>query len=283
MVGGDPVYQMVGKHATAQQISELRHEYGFDKSFPLQYVDYLKQVATFDYGRSYATKQEISRMIVDGISPSLTLTVPAFVITTILAILIGLLVSYFRGKAIDKITVVLCVFGMSIPSLAYILFGQYFFAYKWGMFPISGFEPAWPDRLEYVALPTVIMVMLGLGYDVRFYRTSVLEEASQDYVRTARAKGLSEPRVFLKHVLKNSMVPIITNVVIEIPLLILGAFLLESFFGIPGLGGITINAIHNSDFPVIKAMATLQALLLILGNLMTDVMYTFADPRVSLK
>lgn len=283
MVGGDPTYQMLGKHATPQQIAEVRHEYGFDQPSYMQYAQYLKQVVTFDYGRSYATKQEISKMIMDGIGPSLTLTIPAFILTTILAVLIALVVSYFRGKMIDKVTVVLCVFGMSVPALAYILFGQYFFAYKLGWFPISGFEPDWSERLQYVALPALIMVMLGVGYDVRFYRTSILEETNQDYVRTARAKGLSEPRVFLKHVLKNSMVPILTNVVIEIPLLILGAFLLESFFGIPGLGGLTINAVHNSDFPVIKAMATLQALLLILGNLMTDIMYTLVDPRVSLK
>jgi peptide/nickel transport system permease protein len=283
LVGGDPTYQMLGKHATQHQIEELRHEYGFDKPKIEQFGDYLKQIVTFDYGRSYATKQPISRMIQDGIGPSLTLTVPAFFLTTILAVSIGLLVAYFRGKAIDKLAVVFCVFGMSLPMLAYILFGQYFLAYKMGWFPISGFETAWPDRFEYVLLPVIIFVAVSLGYDVRFYRTAVLEEVNQDYVRTARAKGLTEPRIFFKHVLKNSMVPILTNVVIEIPLLILGAFLLESFFGIPGLGSITIDALHNSDFPVIKAMTTLQALLFIGGNLATDVLYTLVDPRVSLK
>ncbi len=283
LVGGDPTYQMVGRHATAKQIAEVRHEYGFDQPMYLQYAQYLKQVVTFDYGRSYATRQEIGTMIFNGIGPSLTLTLPAFFLTTILAVSIGLLVAYFRGRFIDRFTVVLCVFGMSLPILAYILFGQYFMAYKWGMFPISGFETGWPDRFEYVALPVLIFVAVGLGYDVRFYRTAVLEEVNQDYVRTARAKGLAEPKIFFKHVLKNSMVPILTNIVIEIPLLILGAFLLESFFSIPGLGSITIDAVHNSDFPVIKAMTTLQALLFILGNLMTDILYTIVDPRVSLK
>ena len=283
MVGGDPTYQMLGKHATQQQIDELRHEYGFDQPKVVQFGHYLKQIATFDYGRSYATKQPISTMIKDGIGPSLTLTIPAFILTTILAVSLALLVSYFRGKPIDKFTVILCVFGMSLPMLAYILFGQYFLAYKLGWFPISGFETEWPERFEYVLLPVLIFVAVGLGYDVRYYRTAILEEVNQDYVRTARAKGLPEVRVFFKHVLKNSMVPVLTHVVIEIPFLILGAFLLESFFGIPGLGGITINAVHNSDFPVIKAMATLQALLFIVGNLATDVLYTLVDPRVSLK
>ena len=282
MVGGDPTYQMLGRHATASQLSELRHEYGFDQPKYIQFAQYLKQIVTFDYGRSYATKQPISRMIWDGVGPSLSLMIPAFFITTILAIAIGLWVAYYRGKIIDKVVVIFCVFGMSLPMLAYILFGQYYFAFKLGWFPISGFETTWPERLESVALPMIIFVLVSLGYDVRFYRTAILEECNQDYVRTARAKGLSEPRVFFKHVLKNSMVPILTNVVVEIPLLILGAFLLESFFGIPGLGSITIDAVHNSDFPVIKAMTTLDAMLFILGNLATDLLYTLVDPRVSL-
>lgn len=283
LVGGDPTYQMLGKHASAQQIAELRHEYGFDLPKPVQFLNYLKQIVTFDYGRSYATKQQISHMILDGIGPSLTLMVPAFLLTTVISIVVALVVAYFRGKAIDKITVILCVFGMSLPMLAFILFGQYFLAFKLGWFPISGFESSFPERFSYVALPILIYVAVHVGYDVRFYRTAIIEETTHDYVRTARAKGLDERRVFFKHVLKNSMVPIITNVVLEIPLLILGAFLLESFFGIPGLGGIIINAVNNSDFPVIKAMSTLIALIYILGNLATDICYTLVDPRVSFK
>lgn len=283
MVGGDPALMMVGKHANPAQIAEIRHEYGLDKSAVGQYFDYVKQVLTFDYGRSYATKQKIGDMINVGIGPSLALTIPAFFLTTIFSIAIGLVVAYFRGKWIDRLAVILCVFGMSIPMLAYILFGQYFFAYKLGWFAISGYDASFEGWVQYMALPVIIWVVVSLGYDVRFYRTAVLEETTQDYVRTARAKGLAEPRVFFKHVLKNSMGPIITNVVVEIPLLIMGAFLLESFFGIPGLGGITIDALHNSDFPVIKAMTTLQAILFIAGNLLTDVLYTVVDPRVSLK
>lgn len=283
LVGGDPTYQMLGKHANPKQIAELRAEYGFDQPKYMQFIDYLGQIVTFDYGRSYATKQKISNMIVDGIGPSLSLMIPAFFLTIVLGISIGLVVAYFRGKWIDKLAVVFCVFGMSVSVLAYILFGQYFLAYKLGWFPISGYDSGFPANLEYVALPALIYVMVSLGGEVRFFRTAILEEAGQDYVRTARAKGLAEPRVFFKHVLKNSMVPIVTSVVLEIPLLILGSFLLESFFGIPGLGSITIDAIHNSDFPVIKAMTTLLAMLLILGNLMTDILYKVLDPRVQLK
>jgi peptide/nickel transport system permease protein len=283
VVGGDPALQMVGKHATAAKIAEIHHEYGLDLPKVEQFGHFLKQIATFDYGRSYATKRRISDMILSGIGPSLSLAIPAFFLTTVLSILVGLFVSYYRGTAWDKGAVVFCVVGMSLPMLAYILFGQYFFAYKLGWFPISGYDDDPIARFGYVALPVIIWVMVSMGYDVRFYRTAIIEEVSQDYVRTARAKGLAEKKVFLKHVLKNSMVPILTNVVLEIPLLVLGAFLLEGFFGIPGLGSITIDAIHNSDFPVIKAMTVLQALLMIFGNLLTDILYTVVDPRVSLK
>jgi peptide/nickel transport system permease protein len=283
VVGGDPALQMVGKHATAAQIAEIHHEYGLDLPQVEQFGNFLKQIVTFDYGRSYATKRRISDMILSGIGPSLSLAIPAFFLTTVLSILVGLFVSYYRGTAWDKGAVVFCVVGMSLPMLAYILFGQYFFAYKLGWFPISGYDDDPIARFSYVALPVIIWVMVSMGYDVRFYRTAIIEEVSQDYVRTARAKGLPEKRVFLKHVLKNSMIPILTNVVLEIPLLVLGAFLLEGFFGIPGLGSITIDAIHNSDFPVIKAMTVLQALLMIFGNLLTDILYTVVDPRVSLK
>ena len=282
MVGGDPTYQMLGRHASVQQIAELRHEYGFDQPKIVQFGQYLKQMVTFDYGRSYATKQPIQKMILNGIGPSLSLMVPAFLLTTILSVSIGLFAAFYRGRWPDRLVVICCVFGMSIPMLAYILFGQYFLAFKWGWFPISGFETTWPDCLQYIAMPMLLFVVVSLGYDVRFYRTALVDEVNQDYVRTARAKGLSEPKIFFKHVLKNSMVPILTNVVIEIPFLILGAFLLESFFGIPGLGSITIDAVHNSDFPVIKAMTTINAMLYILGNLVTDILYTWVDPRVSL-
>ncbi len=283
LVGGDPAYQMLGRHATAQQIAELRHEYGFDQPKYIQFGRYLLQVFTFDYGRSYATKQPIREMILNGIGPSVSLMIPAFGLTTLLSICIALASTYFRGRWMDRAIVVSCVLGMSVSILAYILVGQYFFAYKLGWFPISGYEAGWLNRFEYLLLPMIIFIMVSLGYDVRFYRTVLLEEVHQDYVRTARAKGLSEMKIFFKHILKNGMIPILTHIAMELPLLILGAFLLESFFGIPGLGSLTIDAVHNSDFPVIQAMTTLDALLVIFGNLLADVLYTLADPRVKLK
>lgn len=282
-IGGDPAYQMLGRHASPAQLAELRHQYGLDRPLWVQFFTYLKQIVTFDFGISYATKQPISSMILSGIYPSLTLMVPAFFLTTFLAVGLALWVAYFRGQWMDRVVVIFSVLGMSLPLLAYILFAQFYFAFRLDWFPISGFEPGWPDALYSVSLPGLIFVVVSLGYDVRFFRTAILEEVSQDYIRTARAKGLSEPTIFLKHVLKNSLVPILTHVVVEIPLLVLGAFLLESFFSIPGLGSITIDAVHNSDLPVIQAMTTWVAILFILGNLATDLLYVLVDPRVRVR
>lgn len=283
VVGGDPTYSMLGKNATPQQFADLRHVLGLDLPLYEQFFRFLKQVVTWDFGRSYSTKLEISQMIMRGIGPSLSLAIPAFVIETFMGVLIALLVSYFRGSLFDRVVVILCVAGMSISSLAYILFGQYFFAYYLGWFPVSGFDFEWANRIPYIILPAIIWVMVSLGINVRVFRTFMLDEAGQDYVRTGRAKGLPESRLLFRHVLRNALIPVVTYVVIQLPFLITGSFLLESFFGIPGLGSLTIDAIHNSDFPVIKAMTTIETLLFIAGNLLTDIAYGVVDPRVKLR
>lgn len=283
LVSPDPTLIMLGKHASVKQMAELRAELGLDRPWWIQYFEVVKSAFTFDFGRSWSTKQEILTMIKQGAIPSLTVSVPAFVLSTIISISISLLVSFYRGKWIDKSVVFLCVALMSISSLAYILFGQWFFAFKLGWFEISGYEEGFPDFIPYILLPVFIWVILGIGSDVRFYRTVILDEVYQDYVRTARAKGLGEKIIFFKHVLKNAMVSIITYVVIQIPFLILGALLIESFFSIPGLGAITLNAINSSDFPVIRAMTVLSAIAYIVFSVITDVLYTVVDPRVRLK
>lgn len=283
VVSPDPTLIMLGKHASAKQMAELRMELGLDRSWFVQYLDIVKSAFTFDFGRSWSTKQEIIEMIRQGAIPSLTLSLPAFALATIFSISISLLVAFYRGTYIDRFVVFLCVAMMSISSLAYILFGQWFFAFKLGWFEISGYEEGFPYFIPYVALPVLIWVILSLGPDVRFYRTIMLDEIYQDYVRTARAKGLGESVIMFKHVLKNAMVSIITYVIIQLPFLILGALLLESFFSIPGLGGITLNAINSSDFPVIRAMTVLISVAYILFSVLTDVLYTVVDPRVRLK
>jgi peptide/nickel transport system permease protein len=282
-VGGDPSAVLLGKNATAKQMVELREQLGLNKPLFEQYLDVVKSAFTMDFGRSWSTRQEISYMIQRGAYPSLCLTIPAFIISTILSLLIALLVAFYRGKGVDLFVRFLCIAGQSVSALAYILGFQYFFAFELGWFEISGFEYGFPDFMPYVALPIIIWVLLSLGVDVRFFRTVILDEIYQDYVRTARAKGLGEGKILLKHVLRNALIPIITYVVIQIPFLILGALLLESFFGIPGLGGITLNALNSSDFPVIKAMAILSSIVFIVFSLISDILYTFADPRVKLK
>ncbi|MFL5784666.1 MAG: ABC transporter permease [Bacteriovoracaceae bacterium] len=283
LIGGDPTAVLLGKNANARAMAELREQLGLNKPLFMQYLDVVKSAFTFDFGHSWATKQEIMYMIRQGAYPSLCLTIPAFIISTILSLIISLIVAYYRGKGIDLFIRFLCIAGMSVSALTYILGFQWLFAFELGWFEISGFEYGFPDFVPYVALPIIIWILLSLGPDVRFFRTVILDEIYQDYVRTARAKGLSEITILLKHVLRNAMIPIITYTVIQIPFLILGALLLESFFGIPGLGGITLNALNSSDFPVIKAMAILSSVVYILFSLISDILYTFADPRVKLQ
>ncbi len=281
LVGGDPAAVMLGKHATAERVASVRAELGLDQPLYVQFGGYLKQIITFDFGRSYTTREQIRDRIWNGIFPTLSLTIPAFFITAFLSLFIGLVVSYYRGRWIDRVSLVFFVLLMSLPGLAYILFGQYVLAHKLHLFPISGYSSDWSERMSYLALPVLISVLLNLGSDIRFFRNSIIEEVNQDYVRTARAKGLQEKWVYLKHVLKNSMIPVITYTVIQIPYLVLGSILLESFFSIPGIGGMTVEAINNSDFPVLKAMTTVISMLYILTTLFTDILYRMVDPRMS--
>ncbi len=282
VVAEDPAVVLLGKHATPKQILELRHELGLDRSVGEQYWDMLQSVFTLNFGRSWATKQQIAQMLKRGATVSLTLSIPGFVVSALLAVAVSLLAAFFRGKWIDKGLVLLCVVLMSVSVLAYILLGQWLFAYQLGWFEIAGYAYGFPDFVPFVLLPVIIWVVLSIGPDVRFYRTVVLEEMHQDYVRTAKAKGLSRRKILFKHILKNAMVPIISNLTIQLPNLILGALLIENFFGIPGLGGITLQAINHSDFPVIKAMTILSSLMYIVFNVLADIMYTLVDPRVQL-
>lgn len=283
VTAGDPVLLLLGKHGSAEQAAALREQMGLNQSYFMQYLDVVKSAFTFDFGRSWSTKQEISSMMLQGAIPSLTLSIPAFVIATITSILFATIVAYFRGKGIDLFIRVTCIAMMSISSLVYILVFQYLFAYKLGLFEISGYEFGFPNFMYYVSLPIIIWVILSLGPDIRFYRTLILDEIYQDYVRTARAKGLSEKAIFLKHVLRNAMIPIVTYTVVQLPFLLLGALLLESFFSIPGLGGMTITALNSSDFPVLKAITILSAVAYIAFTLIQDIVYTMVDPRVKLQ
>lgn len=283
VVGGDPAAQAAGKYASAEQIARLRHELGLDGSLLQQYLFFLKQVFTFDYGRSWATKQEISKMFMDGVGPSLSLTAPAFIIAQLLSIGVALMLIHWRGKLLDRTTKILALAMLSVSSLVYILYGQYFLAYQWDLFPVSGWDPSFDGRWAYLGMPIIIFVVLSLGNNILFYRTVFIDEIFHDYVRTARAKGLGEGAVLFKHVLRNALIPIITRVVLQMPFLLLGSLLLESFFGIPGVGGLVIQAINNADFPVIKAITVLGAVLYMIFQLISDLLYAVVDPKVELR
>jgi peptide/nickel transport system permease protein len=248
----------------------------------MQYFSLVKQILTFDWGRSWSSKQPIADLILSGIGPSLTVTVPAFLISLLINIPLALLMAYKRNSFFDKATLVFCLGLISISSVVYVMAGQYFLSYKWGLFPISGWDPGFVGRWQFATLPILILVVLSLGGDILFFRTVFLEEMYQDYVRTARSKGISEMRVMCKHVLRNALIPIITLVVLQIPFLIVGSLLIESYFGIPGLGGLTFQAIQEADFPVIKAITIMGAVLYIFLQLLSDILYALVDPKIRL-
>ncbi|MBU0676761.1 MAG: ABC transporter permease [Verrucomicrobia bacterium] len=230
-----------------------------------------------DLGTSSNTNQRVSRMLKDGILPSLSLTIPIFAIGLVLSVSLSLVCAFFRNRLIDRLLVVGSVVLMSVNYIIWIVAMQYWLGFKLSWFPVWGYESPY-----YLALPILIGVVSGLGGSVRFYRTVMLDEMYKDYVRTAFAKGVSRPVVLFKHVLKNAMIPILTSCVIAIAFLYTGSLLLESFFGIPGLGYIGINAINSSDIDVIRAVVLIGALIYMAANLLTDIFYALVDPRVRL-
>ena len=284
VVGGDISAEIAGKAASEETIEEIRKERGFDKplllSWDSQFINHFKSALTFDFGRALDREPVIDK-IKRGVGPSLALTVPMFLGVVAISVSLSLVIAFVRGSVWDVSAVVICVAGMSIPYLSFILFGQYFLAYKWGLFPVF-FSPDL-TAAQYVALPVLIGIVAGLGGNLRFFRTVMLDEMRSDYVRTAFAKGLGTGRVLFKHVLKNAMIPIITRVVLAIPFLFLGSLLLERFFGIPGLGYLMIEAIGSRDYFVINAMTYISAILFVVFNLITDICYSLVDPRISLE
>ena len=296
VIQGDDSAEIAGKNASAETIAEIRKERGYDKPmflnteavsehgvlalFDSQFFFHFKNALTFDFGRS-KNKQKITTVIMQGAAPSLSLTVPMFIGLLVTSVTLSLIIALKRGGALDTSVVIVCVMGMSLPMLATIMFGQYFLAHKLGMFPVYGYEPGFGGA-KFMVLPVLLGVVAGLGGDVRFYRTVMLDEIQSDYIRTARAKGQNTRRILFRHLLKNAMIPIISKVVLAIPFLFLGSLLLERFFGIPGLGYLMIEAIASRDSQVIMALTYIISILFVLGNLATDVCYALVDPRVSL-
>ncbi|PZP60175.1 MAG: peptide ABC transporter permease [Azospira oryzae] len=279
------------KRVTPEAIQKWKEERGYDK--PLLYnadaegvakltdtIFFQKSVKLFkfEFGRSDAGR-DIGYDIRTRMWPSLAIALPVFVVGLATYISFALLMAFFRATYLDFWGVVLCVVMMSISSLFYIIGGQYLVGKVWNLVPISGYESG-PSAIKFLILPIAIGIIAGIGASSRWYRTIFLEEISKDYVRTARAKGLSELTVLFKHVLKNAMIPILTGVVVVIPALFLGSLIFESFFGIPGLGSYTIDAIDSQDFAIVRAMVFLGSVLYIIGLILTDISYTLVDPRV---
>ena len=283
--------QLGVKRVTPEAIEKWKAERGYDKPLFIngeaqglgrftETIFFAKSARLFvgDFGRA-EDGRDIAREITSRMGPSLAIALPTFILGLFVTVSLALLLALFRATPLDAWGVVLCVAMMSISGLFYIIGGQFLISKLWRWVPISGFADGL-DAWKFLILPVVIGVVAGIGSSTRWYRTIFLEEIGKDYVRTARAKGLSEIAVLFRHVLRNAMIPILTGVVVVIPLLFMGSLLTESFFGIPGLGSYTIDAIHAQDFAVVRAMVFIGSVLYIVGLMLTDISYTLVDPRV---
>ena len=283
-VGGDPAYLLAGKISNPEQIENIRRQLGVDQPYYVQLWIFLKQIATGNFGVSWATNERVSAIFATRLGPSLTVLLPLLVIDTLLAMAAAMLVAYMRGSLTDRLVMIGCTVGQSVSILVYIIVLQYVLAYQLGWFPVQGWGNNLAENLfRFSLLPIIVGVVVSLAPDTRLYRSFFLDEINQDYVRTARAKGMGEGRVMWVHVLRNASIPIITNVMIQLPGLLAGAFLIERFFSIPGIGREVILAVERSDFPVIKAVTIYVAIATMVINLLADLLYKAVDPRVQLK
>jgi peptide/nickel transport system permease protein len=285
--------QLGMKRVTPEAIERWKHDHGYDKALLFNteasglgqltdtiFFEKSLRLFAFDFGLA-DDGRDIAQDIRQRMLPSLSIAIPVFLVGLLANITFALLIAFFRATYVDYTGVVLCVVLMSISSLFYIIGGQYLVSKLLHLVPISGYDSGLA-AFKFVILPVIIGIIGGIGSGTRWFRTIFLEEINKDYVRTARAKGLAERLVLFKHVLKNAMIPILTGVVVTIPLLFLGSLITESFFGIPGLGSYTIDAIRGQDFAIVRSMVFLGSVLYILGLLLTDLSYTFVDPRIRL-
>ncbi|NOR68599.1 MAG: ABC transporter permease subunit [Methylomarinum sp.] len=285
--------QLGQKHVTEQAVQNWKQQHGYD--LPLLWnpqaesnekltetIFYQKSLGLFlfDFGLSESGRN-IGADIKQRMWPSLSIALPSLIVGLLVNISVALMMVLFRNTYLEFGSIVLCVVLMSISSLFYIIGGQFFIGKLLKLVPISGYDTGL-SAIKFLILPVLIGVVSGIGSGARWYRTLFLEEVEKDYVRTARAKGLTETQVLFKHVLRNAMIPILTGVVVVLPLLFMGSLIMESFFSIPGLGSYTIDAINRQDFAIVRSMVFLGSVLYIFGLLLTDISYTFVDPRVRL-
>jgi len=278
VIGGSPALTVLGKNATPEAIAAFNHKWGYDLPLYRQFLNFLLDLCRGDFGYSLEMNEPVIDILRRGVGPTLSLTMPMLLFGTLIALLLAMVSAAYRGRAADKAILLGSTLLMSVNYVVWVILGQYFLSFKAGIFPVWGYR-SW----FYIVLPAAIGIFSSLGADVRFFRTAILDELYKPYVVTARAKGLSGAAIMARHVLRNALVPIVTYVSLSIPYLFTGSLLLESFFGIPGLGSVSINAIHSADMAVVRAVVVLGALIYQFVNLLTDLFYAVADPRVRLQ
>ena len=282
--GGDPAEILGGLQATPEQIESIRTELGLNEPVRVQLWMFVTKVVTFDWGSSWATREPVLEIFKSRLPATLTVMIPILLLEVALGIAAGMAVAYVRGTLTDRVVMIVCTIAMSISFLVYVILGQYVFAFQLGWFPVQGWSASTATNLiKFAPLPVFLAVAVSLGPYTRLYRSFFLDEINQDYVRTARAKGVGEQRILFVHVLRNAMIPILTNVATHLPSVFIGSFLIEVFFSIPGLGREVYTAVNRSDYPVIEAVTVYLAVLTMAINLLTDLLYKVVDPRVVLK
>ena len=282
--GGDPAEILGGLQATPEQIESIRTELGLNEPVPVQLWMFVTKVVTFDWGSSWATREPVLEIFKSRLPATLTVMIPILLLEVVFGIVAGMAVAYVRGSLTDRVVMIVCTIAMSVSFLVYVILGQYVFAFQLGWFPVQGWSSSLTTNLiKFAPLPVFLAVAVSLGPYTRLYRSFFLDEINQDYVRTARAKGVDESRILFVHVLRNAMIPILTNVATHLPSVFIGSFLIEVFFSIPGLGREVYTAVNRSDYPVIEAVTVYLAVLTMAINLLTDLLYKVVDPRVVLK
>ena len=283
--GPDKTYELLGKNPTELQINEVRHALGYDRPFLLRYGDYLKQLVTLDLGLSDSNGEPVSSILIRTLPISISLVIPGFVLGNLLGMALGLLAAWYRGKWLDKLVMSASVVGMSVSFLVIIIGLQILLCTPYGLnlFPVRGWQVHdLSSYLYYVTVPTLALVMVTLGYNTRFYRAIMTAEIERDHIRALQAFGATPAEQLFRHVLKNSLIPVLTRIMFSIPfVLISGSLLLESYFGIPGIGLVTFGAITSGDQPVLKAVVGLTGVLFVLAVTFNDMLYSMVDPRIT--
>jgi len=283
--GPDKTYELLGKNPTTEQISEVRHALGYDQPFLLRYGNYLKELLTLDLGLSDSTGEAVASILKRTLPVSIALVLPGFILGNVIGLMLGMLAAWYRGRWLDKLVMSASVVGMSVSFLVIIIGLQILLCTPYGLnlFPVRGWQVHdLPSYLYYVTVPTLALLLVTLGYNTRFYRAVMVDEIERDHIRTLQAYGASPIELLFKHVLKNSLIPVLTRIMFSVPFVVVsGSLLLESYFGIPGIGLVTFNAITSGDQPILKAVVSLTGVLFVLALMLNDMLYSVVDPRVS--